>query len=146
MFPGSILLMVNTEVTWEAHLCGMHYLADQREQAVAILYQNILLDIYGTRILGIMLGHCVFDESGTVRAKYFRHTLFNLDGRMLAKESGIEQHVKVDPYAVMTSAWEVLRGVRNHQCPIIEPLNEWSAVPVSEHFTARVVVADEQPV
>jgi len=113
----------------------MHYLADQREQAVAILHQNFLLDIYGETILGVVLGHCVFDANGTARAKYFRHTLYTMEGRVLAREHGIVNHLAIDDFRMMTAAWDIVNAITDHSCPIIVPLNEWSNVPVAEHFS-----------
>ncbi|MET0465904.1 MAG: hypothetical protein ABW007_22275 [Chitinophagaceae bacterium] len=121
----------------------MHYLADQRGQAVALLYQNILLDTYGTVVLGVILGNCVFDGQGAACAKYFRHTLFNMEGRMLAKENGFVPHVPIDTNAVMDTAWEIIQAITNHQCPMIDPSEEWSSVPVLEHFDGKPVMKPE---
>jgi hypothetical protein len=121
----------------------MHYLADQRGQAVALLYQNILLDTYGTVVLGVILGNCVFDGRGAARAKYFRHTLFNMEGRVLAKENGFVQQVPIDPSAVMNTAWEIIQTINNHQCPMIDPLEDWAPVSLLEHFDGRPVEETE---
>ncbi|MCG2616012.1 hypothetical protein LZZ85_17070 [Terrimonas sp. NA20] len=121
----------------------MHYLADQRGQAVGLLYQNILLDTYGTVVLGVILGNCVFDGRGAARAKYFRHTLFDMEGSILAKENGFVQHVKLDTTAVMQTAWEIIQTITDHQCPMIDPSENWSSVPVLEHFAGKPVLEAE---
>ena len=117
----------------------MHYLADQRGQAVALLYQNILLDTYGTVVMGVILGNCVFDGRGAACAKYFRHTLFNMEGHILAKENGFVQHVPIDPAAVMNTAWEIIQSIDNHQCPMIDPLEGWASTSLLEHFDGKPV-------
>jgi hypothetical protein len=117
----------------------MHYLADQREQAVALVYQNLVLDTYGTTILGVILGNCVFDSQGKARAKYFHHTLYNMEGRILAKENGFVQHLAIDPVALMHASWKVVNHITDHACPVIDPLNEWSSVPVAEHFSGTTI-------
>lgn len=117
----------------------MQYLADQHGQRVAILYQNILLNPSGTVVSGVILDNCVFDGGGKVRGKYFRHTLFTMEGRILAKENGIVQHLSLELPAVRDTAWELVRGITDHHCPMIDPLNEWSGVPMAEHFTGREV-------
>jgi hypothetical protein len=121
----------------------MHYLADQRGQAVALLYQNLLLDTYGTVVLGVILGNCVFDGQGAARAKYFRHTLFDMNGRVLAKDNGFVPHVQLDATALMHTAWEIIQTITDHQCPMIDPLEDWSPVPVLEHFEGKPVMETE---
>lgn len=121
----------------------MQYLADEREQAVVILHQNFLLDIYGDTVLGVVLGHCVFDANGVARGKYFHHTLYTMEGRILAKEDGTVEHLAIDDYGIMEAAWRIVNGISSHECPVITPLKEWSGVLVMEHFTGVKVFEEE---
>jgi hypothetical protein len=122
----------------------MHYLGDQREQAIAILHQNFLLDIYGEKLLGVVLGHCVFDRTGKARGKYFRHALYDMDGRLLAKEQGVVTHLDIDDYGIMEAAWQIVNGITDHNCQIIVPLELWSGVPVSEHFSGIAIFEEDK--
>lgn len=119
----------------------MHYLADHQQQPAAIIYQNILLNPSGSAVFGVILGNCVFDGHGKVCAKYFRHTLFALDGRILAKENGLVKHISLELPPVMDAAWELVRGISDHHCPMIDPLAEWSTISLAEHFSEAEVGA-----
>ncbi|RYY54074.1 MAG: hypothetical protein EOO09_15685 [Chitinophagaceae bacterium] len=112
----------------------MYYLADQREQAIALVYRNMLLDTRGIEVLGIVLGNCVFDATGKACAKYFKHVLYDMDGRILARDGGIVDDLSIDPLTLKDASWEILEGVTDHSCPVIEPLTQWSAVAIKEHF------------
>lgn len=112
----------------------MHYLADRQQQPVAIIYQNVLLNPSGSNVFGVILGNCVFDGRGKVCAKYFRHTLFALDGKVLAKENGPVRHISMELPAVMDASWELVSNIDDHQCPMIDPLTEWAQESLTDYF------------
>jgi hypothetical protein len=109
----------------------MYTLTDKDNRHVAGIYQNVLVDA-DSKVLAVILGHCVFGWDGKLKAKYFRHTLFTLDGLVLAKENEIPVRNGVDPKAVMSEAWELVRQIDNYDCPMIDPKTEWSPVPVEK--------------
>lgn len=132
----------NTGVILNTEFRSMRYLTDQREQAVMLLHQNILLNRFGTEMLGVILGNCVFDADGSPRAKFFHNTLYNMDGRIMARETGTKEDLIIDAAVLMNCSWEIVYHIKDHNCPMIEPLNEWSTVPAAEHFSGIAIPAN----
>ncbi len=104
--------------------------------SIAFIHNNILALIDGT-VMGVLLGNCVFGKDGGVKAKFFQHTLFDLQGKVLARENPRVRPVPVDSGGLIEQAWTMISLIRNHNCPIIEPTNEWSATPMEDHFLSQ---------
>lgn len=117
----------------------MILLTNRNNATVAVIHNNIIALPNG-RVIGILLGHCVFGSEGNVLAKYFKHTLFTLDGKKIALENGAADKANVDTQQLVQQAWELIMKIRDHTCPIISPTDTWSDKTVEEHFKAVVAV------
>ncbi|MFT4024295.1 MAG: hypothetical protein QM664_10985 [Flavihumibacter sp.] len=108
--------------------------------SIAFIHNNILALLDGT-VMGVLLGNCVFGKDGGVKAKFFQHTLFDLQGNTLARENPRVKPVRVDSGGLIEQAWKMIPLIRNHNCPVIEPTGEWSATPMEDHFLAAQMAA-----
>lgn len=108
--------------------------------SIAFIHNNILALIDGT-VMGVLLGNCVFGKDGGIRAKFFHHTLFDLDGRILARENRRVKPVPVSGESLIAQAWKMIPLIRNHDCPMIDPTEEWSPVPMEDHFMTQKKMA-----
>ncbi|HQD09557.1 MAG TPA: hypothetical protein PLQ65_07830, partial [Flavihumibacter sp.] len=106
----------------------------------AFIHNNILALIDGT-VMGVLLGNCVFGNDGGVKAKFFQHTLFDLQGRILARENPRVRPVSVDNERLIDQAWKMIPLIKNHNCPIIDPTNDWSTMPLEDHFLSAPKMA-----
>ena len=111
----------------------MIHLSQNNNHTDAAIYNNILVLNDGT-ILGVILGHCVFGWQGKVMAKYFKHTLYTLDGHILAKDSVNTDTLKADINSVLEKAWVLLRQIKDHSCPLIKPTEKWANIYLKDHF------------
>ncbi|HET6994270.1 MAG TPA: hypothetical protein VFI06_04760 [Chitinophagaceae bacterium] len=111
----------------------MVLLADSTRQPAGFVHHNILVLPDGT-VIGVLLGHCIFGPDGTVKAKYFRKTLFSLQGKILAKNTGTGTHPDVDEKKLIEEAWKIISLIKNHSCPVVEPTGDWSGVTLAVHF------------
>jgi hypothetical protein len=111
----------------------MILLTDQNHATIAIIHNNILALPHG-RVIGVLLGHCVFGAGGKVFAKYFKHTLYTLQGKVLAKEGGAAGKFEIDTGQLLDSAWLLIMKIKDHTCPVITPTEIWSDKTLREHF------------
>lgn len=111
----------------------MTLLSGNEPSTIAFIHNNILALIDGT-VMGVLLGNCVFGRDGGVKAKFFQHTLFDLQGKILAMEKTIRKQPAVDSHELVQQAWEVIPLIKNHNCPVIEPTKQWSGVSLFEYF------------
>ncbi len=111
----------------------MIHLADNHQDIIALIYNNILLVPNG-KVIGVLLGHCVFGMDGQVKAKYFQHTLFTIEGNILAKAAESKKIFSIDIMQLVENAWLVIMKIKDHTCPVIVPTNEWTHLSLREHF------------
>ncbi len=112
----------------------MIHLADHHQSVVALIYNNILL-IPDGKVIGVLLGHCVFGIDGQVKARYFQHTLFTMEGKALAKDDESNDRFAIDIPQLLENAWLLLMKIKDHTCPPVVPTDEWATTSVKEHFT-----------
>ena len=117
----------------------MILLSGKSNLPVGFIYNNILASKEGL-VIGVVLGHCVFGPQGKPVAKYFRQTLFALDGKILAKSLEGYQLFKVSADKLVRDAWQFISLIRDHSCPFINPTNDWSATPFLSYFNIEVSV------
>lgn len=108
-----------------------------RLKTIAFIYNNILALPENGRVIGVLLGNCVFGLDGQVTAKYFKHTLYTLDGLILAKEDINIKPVVIDTIKLLNDGWQLITKIKDHSCPIIEPREKWTPVQISEHFEVQ---------
>lgn len=100
---------------------------------------NKIIALPDERVIAVILGHCVFGADGKIRAKYFRNTLFTLDGRILAKENPGATPLQINEAALMEQGWEMITRVKDHYCPVIEPTEVWAGHPLAEYFAGLCI-------
>ncbi|KIC93575.1 hypothetical protein [Flavihumibacter solisilvae] len=111
----------------------MTILSQQDHIPAGMISNNTLAMPDGT-LIGILLGHCVFNKEGKVKAKYFNHTLYALDGRILAKEKKTQAAIHLEAKFSVRNAWEFIQNIKDHSCPLIEPTETWAPVALKEFF------------
>jgi hypothetical protein len=100
---------------------------NQYGQPVAYLHLNIILNIEQNKVLGLILGNCVFGEADVPVGKFFKDSFRKTNGKIIA-ELG-EETSPVRPSnepAILKQAWEKLAAVKNHLCMWVDEKNEWS--------------------
>ena len=112
----------------------MTLLSGKSGTKIDAVYLNNILALPTGEVIGVILGHCVFDRRGVVKAKYFTQTLYDLDGRILAKESDSDSNIHIDLLKMQEQGWKIISHIGDHDCPRITPKNEWSTIPLEEHF------------
>jgi hypothetical protein len=115
----------------------MIHLSDHNQSVVALIYNNILL-IPDGKVIGVLLGHCVFGIDGQVKARYFKHNLFTMEGKILAKDGESDERFAIDIPQLVENAWILLMKIKDHTCPTVVPGDDWATTSVSEHFSTIV--------
>jgi hypothetical protein len=118
----------------------MILLTNRSHTTTAVIHNNILALPDG-KVVGILLGHCVFGAEGKVLAKYFKHHLYTLEGKVLAIEDGTADKVNVDTSQLLQDAWLLIMRIKDHTCPIITPTEIWTGKTINEHFMAYGAVS-----
>lgn len=116
---------------------------NQYGQPIAYLHLNIILNTAQDKVLGLILGNCVFGESDAPVGKFFKDSFRKTNGKIIA-ELG-EETSPVRPSnepAILKQAWENLTAVKNHLCVWVEEKSEWS----EESFSSFLQVQEQRAI
>ncbi|GAO44668.1 hypothetical protein FPE01S_03_07070 [Flavihumibacter petaseus NBRC 106054] len=93
-------------------------------------------------MVGVLLGSCLFGLDGKVKAKYFHHTLYTLEGEILASErSAPDTLAELAKRPSISAAWEIIKRIKDHTCPIIQPKSEWADLNMAAYFSSPAAAA-----
>lgn len=99
---------------------------DKENSIVAYIYNNAILHKESFLVTGLILGSNVYDLKGNVKAKYFRHKLYNQSGEIIATAAEVKSPEEIDISTIIYQAWQVLGKIRDYTFPWINPLPRWS--------------------
>lgn len=105
----------------------MTILTDKNNKAIALLYNNAIIDPGSGIVTGLILGHCVYGFKGQPKGKYFQHVLYNTSGEIVATK-GVEKFPEqLDTHMIVYQAWQILSKISEYYLPWIRPSGKWSA-------------------
>lgn len=123
----------------------MTSIVDKSGKTVAYLYQNMVLDITQLKVLGLLLGNCVFGKQVSPVGKYFNDTFRKKNGKIIAK-LGEEVTAKKPPKDAHLSlqAWQILTKVNDHTCIWIDEKKSWTKQGFLEYLAAEKELVEEE--
>lgn len=105
----------------------MTTIVNDKGETVAYLYLTIILDVSQSKVLGLILGNCVFGQHTAPIGKFFKDTFRKQNGKIVAKlGKEVFPQKPADEKKVLTDAWQMLSNVKEHVCVWVEEKNEWS--------------------
>lgn len=105
----------------------MTTIVNDKDETVAYLYQTIILDISQTKVLGLILGNCVFGQHTAPVGKFFKDTFWKQNGKIVAKlGSEIFPCKLANERQILADAWLMLSNVKEHVCMWVEEKEKWS--------------------
>jgi hypothetical protein len=122
----------------------MTSIVDKSGQTIAYLYQNIILDINKEKVIGLILGNCVFGKQSAPVGKYFNDTFRKKNGKIIAKLGKEYSTKKMDnEEALFLEAWQMLNIVKDHVCMWIDEKKAWTKQGFYEYLVAEKEMVEE---
>ena len=86
------------------------------------------------RVMGLVLGNCVFDQQAKVVGKLFQQKVYNVKGEVLASQAQDSLPIpgNFNVSGCILNAWEILVMIKDHSCPFVTPKNSWSNASLAE--------------
>ncbi len=114
----------------------MKTILDKNGNTIAYLLQNIIIDKQQERVLGIILGNCVFGGDKAPIGKFFNDTFRKKNGKIIAKLGKEINSKKIpkDPKFTL-EAWKLLTKVKDHVCMWIEEKKTWTKQDFVEYLS-----------
>lgn len=118
---------------------------DKSGNTIAFLYQNMILDTSQQKVIGLLLGNCVFGKQVSPVGKFFNDTFRKKNGKIIAK-LGEEITSKKPPKDAHLSlqAWQILTKVKDHVCIWIDEKKSWTKQNFLEHLAAEKELVEEE--
>lgn len=120
-------------------------IVDKSGNTIAFLYQNMILDTSQQKVIGLLLGNCVFGKQVSPVGKFFNDTFRKKNGKIIAK-LGEEITSKKPPKDAHLSlqAWQILTKVKDHVCIWIDEKKSWTKQNFLEHLAAEKELVEEE--
>lgn len=114
----------------------MRSIVDKNGNTIAYLEQNIIIDKKQEKVLGILLGNCVFGGDKSPIGKFFNDTFRKKNGKIIAK-LGKEISAKKTPKnpQLTLEAWQFLTRVKDHVCMWIDEKKTWTKQDFIEYLS-----------
>ncbi len=121
----------------------MDLLRDKDGSVIAFQYKNCIIEPATFRVLGVVLGHCIFNGNGDICGKYFNHIARYIDGHILAIEevADSDDYPEPDSKKIIIEGWNVISKITDHSCPSVDELDSWSDQSLVDVLTTGVLKA-----
>ena len=122
----------------------MTSIVDRSGQTIAYLYQNIILDVKQEKVMGLILGNCVFGTQQSPVGKFFNDTFRKKNGKIIAKlgeEISSKKLAKEKQFLI--EAWQILTQVKDHVCIWIDEKKSWTKQDFIEYLSEEKELAGD---
>lgn len=113
-------------------------ITDKDGNVIAYLKNNIVIDPKQKRVIGLVLGNCVFGRSPYPIGKFFKNTFRNIHGEILAIINPIKHEIEeINDVEIINSAWQILTQVKDHICGWVQEKQEWSNQNLTDYLSRQ---------
>lgn len=96
-------------------------------ELIALIRNNIIFCAVEDKVVGILIGDCVYGKSQGVVGKIFNSTVYLLNGEIVGKLAlSNKAGVKTIRKEQLIDAWSILSGVKEHTSKWIIEQKVWS--------------------
>ncbi len=114
----------------------MYVIKVKKEEVVALVANNIVFTADDNRVIGILIGDCLYGKSKIMVGKIFNSTVYLITGEIIGKLEVSSQHkIKTIRKDHLAEAWSILTGVKEHTTKWIVEKNSWSKVGLIESLS-----------
>jgi hypothetical protein len=122
----------------------MTSIVDKSGETIAYLHQNMILDIKQEKLVGLILGNCVFGIQQAPVGKFFNDTFRKKNGKIIAKLGKEISSKKVAKEVQLSQeAWQMLTKVKDHVCMWIDEKKSWTKQDFIEYLSDDKDVATD---
>ena len=118
----------------------MNSIVNKSGETIAFLLQNMILDISQEKVIGLILGNCVFGSQNIPTGKLFNNTFHKKNGRIIARLGKyVSLGLKKLPEGsnLLLQAWQILKRVNNHDCSWIDEKKSWTKQNFLEYLSVE---------
>lgn len=107
----------------------MFSIVNKSGDTVAYLYQNMILDLSRSTVIGLVLGNCVFGKDKGPAGKFFKDIFRKKNGKIIARigeDVSVLMHTPPKVDQLLAQAWKMLAHVQDHTCVWVDEKDKWT--------------------
>jgi len=114
----------------------MYVIKVKNDDVVALVANNIVFTPDNNRVIGILIGGCLYGKSRVMVGKIFNATVYLINGEILGRlEVSSQYKVKTISKDHLVDAWSILAGVKEHTSTWIVEKDSWSKAGLVESLS-----------
>jgi hypothetical protein len=115
----------------------MRILVDEQGNTVAYLYKKAIVDKSFSKVLGVVLGNCLFAKADEPVGRIFNDTFRDEQGNIIARLTNQHQvEHQLNAADIRNGAWEIMMQIKEHVCNWLPDKKVWSSENI-ESFLHR---------
>jgi hypothetical protein len=107
----------------------MNSIVNKDGETIAYLYQNAIIDVKKEKLLGVVLGNCIFGKSKSPVGKFFNDKFRKKNGKIVAqlgKKYSRDNFPENDHHLIL-EAWKSLSQINDHICMWVDDKKDWAS-------------------
>src|SRR6476660_2773776 len=106
----------------------MTFIYDDKNNQVAYLFNQLIISVTNNKLMGIILGHCVYGLQAKLIGTYFKEKIIDTKGETIAelKTVSTPDKLSVNKEHFKTESWGMIRKIKEHFSPFVEEKLVWS--------------------
>jgi hypothetical protein len=114
----------------------MYVIKAKNDDVLALVGNNIVFTPDDNRVIGILIGDCLYGKSRVMVGKIFNATVYLINGEILGRlEVNSQYKVKTISKDHLVDAWAMLAGVKEHTTKWIVEKDSWSKAGLIESLS-----------
>jgi hypothetical protein len=111
-------------------------ITDKEGKTIAYLKNNVVIDATQKRVIGLVLGNCLFGKFPYPVGKFFKNTFRNIEGEIIAIINPIKQEIEgISETEIINAAWQILTEIKDHICGWVQEKPEWSQQNLTDYLS-----------
>jgi hypothetical protein len=112
----------------------MTLIYDYENNVVAYLFNQLIISATNNKLMGIILGHCVYGMQAKLIGTYFKEKIIDTKGETIAsvKTTSTPNKLSLNKEHFIAEGWAMIRKIKEHFCPFVQEKLVWSKTNFTE--------------
>ena len=110
---------------------------DNKNNVVAYLDNQLIISAADKKLIGVILGHCVYGAQAKLIGIYFKGKIINIKGEIIATlKITAANPLSLNKHHFIAEGWTIIKKIKEHFCSFIEEKPVWSEDSLTETLLA----------
>jgi hypothetical protein len=106
----------------------MTFIYDKKNEVVGYLFNQLIISVNDNRLIGIILGHCVYGLQAKLIGIYFKEKIIDTTGETFAALKTVPppDRLLFNKERFIAEGWVMISKIKEHFSPFVEEKLVWS--------------------